>query len=440
MIMRRKAIDDVLKNKSYLISYSGFISAIIIVLLIPTYVWFIPPFMVIWGISWVLEAKELNENGLIKQYSYSIFMFSLFLSYCLWQLIGIIYSPDRSLGFQFFFSRLSLLLFPLVLVIPAEKIKDNIGKLLVMFAGSTAIYILFCFSIALYRSTFLLDGHLIFNPHPIEANWTSYFYGYYFSVNQHASYLSLYVILSIFIALEIFFEKGNRLRWRILWLITSIVLITSIYFLSSRTGIILLFLLIPFYILMRFRKKLKFLVAISIIIAVSAIGCFVILNNWKTKTILYSTIEGRFHETAEKDGRLVIWKAAMNPIRKNFFFGVGTGGVDLVMKDEYLKIGNQEFLKGKYNLHCQYLEVLLENGLVGLILFMSILCSMIYVAISRRNLLQGIFIISILVFFLFETGLNRLPGVSYFSLFSFLLVYAPDFNNQGKMFNTQIDR
>ena len=62
----RKLIDYIIKNKSFIISYSGYISAIIIVFLIPTYVWFIPPFMVIWGISWVLENKDLKGKDLFK--------------------------------------------------------------------------------------------------------------------------------------------------------------------------------------------------------------------------------------------------------------------------------------------------------------------------------------------------------------------------------------
>jgi O-antigen ligase len=420
--------DYIRNNKSTLIRYSGYLSAIIIVFLIPVYVWFIPPFMVIWGISWVLQVKEIRENGSYKKYDPAILLFTVIMAYCLWQLIGISYSPDKSVGFQFFFSRLSLLLFPLVLVIPSDKVKENVGNLLKVFATSTTLYVVFCFFLALYRSTSQINGHLIFNPHPSDANWTSYFYGFYFSFNQHASYLSLYVILSVFIALEIFFETSNRLLWRIVWLIAAIVLMISIYFLSSRTGIILLFLLIPFYIIIRFRKRLRLLLGSSIMVVFLVLAYVVILNNWKIKTILDSTLDGKIQETAINDGRLVIWKAAMNPIRKNFFFGVGTGGVDFVMKEQYSKIGRNDLLSGKYNLHCQYLEVLLENGIIGLILFMTVIGAMIYAAISIRKLLYWVFLISILVFFLFETGLNRLPGVSFFSLFSFLLLYVPEKN------------
>jgi O-antigen ligase len=116
----------------------------------------------------------------------------------------------------------------------------------------------------------------------------------------------------------------------------------------------------------------------------------------------------------------------MNPIKKHLILGVGTGGVDTVMREEYKRIGNEKFLNERYNLHSQYLEVLLENGLIGLLIFMAMISAMVFTAFSQKNLLYGIYILTIMFFFLFETGLNRLPGVSFFSLFSLLLIFYSD--------------
>jgi O-antigen ligase len=407
-----------------LISYY---SVIIIVALIPTYVWFIPPFMVLWGISWVLSSHVIKENLNINRYA--VIVFSFFMLFCLWQLIGITYSLDRQTGLRFFFSRLSLLLFPLVLVVPASKIRENINLILRLFVVSTTTYVLLCYIISFYRSISIINGGLMFNPHPSDAPWTSYFYGYYFSYNQHASYFSLYVMVSAFIALESFADRRLKLYQRIYWLIDSLFLISSVYLLSSRTAFLLYILLVPAYLFIRFRDKVKLVVSVFLFLFVLSIGIIATLTNWKTREIIDSTFNGKFKEIVVRDGRFVIWKAALNPIRKNILFGVGTGAVDSVMKEEYLKIGNKELIKGKYNLHNQFLEVLLENGIIGLLLFLAILSSMIYTAISQRNLLYAVFIIEILIFFLFETGLNRLPGVSFFSLFSFLLIYLPHYNN-----------
>jgi O-antigen ligase len=208
-------------------------------------------------------------------------------------------------------------------------------------------------------------------------------------------------------------------------MLAAIILMISVYLLSSKTGIIVLLLLAPSYLYIKFRRKLKLLVASLFLAAVVLIAFFVVRTNTRTNVFIDGVLSGTFKQVAVKDGRLVIWRAAMNPIKKNLIFGVGTGGVDAVMKEEYLKIGNQELVKGRYNLHSQYLEILLENGLIGLILFTAMIGTMIFTAISQKNLLYGVFIVTMIVFFLFETGLNRLPGVAFFSLFSFLLIYLP---------------
>jgi len=101
---------------------------------------------------------------------------------------------------------------------------------------------------------------------------------------------------------------------------------------------------------------------------------------------------------------------------------VGTGNASEELKKEFISRG---YVKGYYdnlNAHNQYIEILLENGLIGLILFMAIFGYMIYIAVSERNILYGLFIIMMIVFFFFETILNRLAGVTFFPLFSFLLL------------------
>ena len=59
--------------------------------------------------------------------------------------------------------------------------------------------------------------------------------------------------------------------------------------------------------------------------------------------------------------------------------------------------------------------------MIGFSIFLSILGFMIYIAIKEKNLLYGLFILMMFVFFMFESILNRLAGVSFFSLF--LLYY-----------------
>jgi O-antigen ligase len=130
------------------------------------------------------------------------------------------------------------------------------------------------------------------------------------------------------------------------------------------------------------------------------------------------------NEIIKKDVRYDIWRSAIGVIKQNFIFGVGTGDASKDLAEEFLNRGYVNGFYDNLNAHNQFLETLLENGLIGLIIFFAIIGYMLYIAISQRNLLLGLFIISITIFFVFETMLNRLAGVSFFALFSFLLIYT----------------
>jgi O-antigen ligase len=429
MMFAKVSGNKFISSKTLFLQKISLFSAIVIVFLMPTYIWFIPPFMVLWGISWTLEMFESKQKISISFNNNVLILFLLFMGFYLWQLIGISYSEERITGWRFFLSRLSLLLFPLVLLLPGEIIRLKISLLLKVFATSTSFFIIVCFGFAFYRSYNILDGNLIFNPHPPEAGWMNYFYRYYFSINQHPSYLSVYVLLSVFISIENSLDRSLKRVFKFLWILSAILLMVSIFFLSSRTGIMVLLLLLPVYMVVRLKEINRILIIVSIL-SLTAVSSIIIIKTNSRVNLIYNSIKtGMFKEIAIKDGRVLIWKASLKPIMENIVLGVGTGGVNSTMEKEYLKLGNEQLLKNKYNLHDQFLEVQLENGLIGLLLFLSIIGFMIYIAISQSNLLYGTFIMIMVVFFLFETALNRLQGVSFFSLFSFLLIYLEPSKN-----------
>jgi O-antigen ligase len=124
------------------------------------------------------------------------------------------------------------------------------------------------------------------------------------------------------------------------------------------------------------------------------------------------------------ESRLSIWKVSFNIIRENPIFGVGTGDIQDELNREYRLSGSTDLkTDNNLNAHNQFLEIILENGLIGLLLFISILFVMFSIAWSEQNILYLMFLFIVVFSFLFETMLNRLAGVSFFSLFSFLLLH-----------------
>jgi len=402
----------------------SFIFACLCVIIMPVYIWYIPPFMVLWGLSRILESRG---KGILRfpLKGYSTWLFILFIAFYFWQFVGIIYSDNIKTGWNIFFSRLSLFLFPFVLVTPGEKILRNVKLLLKLFAASTTIFIIYCFLYAFFRSIFFQNGHFVYNHHPPEGYWMSYFYGSYFSVNQHPSYLAMYVILSVFIAFESWFDKNLKILGRIVWLMTGVFLLISIYFLSSRSGILTIVLLLPVYFFYKLKQKRKgFIIALSILVILFALFP-IIRSNERVKIVFNEISNGSFKQKAIQDGRVIIWRSAIQIIRNNLILGVGIGDVGTELMKEYQRIGDQDLIENNYNVHNQFLEVLLEDGIIGLLFFFAIFGCMLINMFSEKNLLYGLFILMMFVFFMFETVLYRLAGVAFFSLFSFLLLHIP---------------
>ncbi len=242
---------------------------------------------------------------------------------------------------------------------------------------------------------------------------------------QHPSYLAMYVIMSVFISFESWFDTSLRMKKRIGWLVNGIFLLISLYFLSSRSGLLAVVVLIPVYFFLKVYKRKKLITGFAILILL-LILFFVVRTNERVSIGMDEISKESFFQ---RDGRISIWESAIHLIRHNLILGVGIGDVKAELMKEYQRRGDQNLIENHYNVHNQYLEILLENGIIGLILFLSILGVMFYIAFSERNILYCLFIIMMVIFFLFETVLNRLQGVTFFSLFSFLLIHINN-NNQ----------
>jgi O-antigen ligase len=293
-----------------------------------------------------------------------------------------------------------------------------------VFALSTFFYLLICYGYAVYRSLDFQNGTVTFNPNLSVYTWLNYFYGLELAIFQHTSYLSMFALFSIFIALETCFDPSVAKKHRYFWLLVSIVLLASIYFLSSRASLFAAIVIIPFYLFRKLRilSQSKY-PGIGVVIVI-LVFLTITLTNPRVNNYLKWRSGKEIGDISIKDDRFIIWNAVNNIMKKYLLFGVGTGDIQDELNKEYLKKGNFTLAEVNTNAHNQYMEVILENGLVGLSLFLSVFGMMFYIAITEKNILYFMFLLIVFFSFLFETMLNRLAGVSFFALFSFLLIHT----------------
>lgn len=413
---------NILSNKIWLNGYIAYILAFLIMIVMPVYHWFLPPIMIIWG-AYFIFAVSIRTHSIKQINPHHKLLFVLFFLFFAWQLIGMLYSDNPGEGWRNIELHLSLLLFPLVLVSPGEMIRQKVGVLLKVFSLTTFFFLVICYGYALYRSLNFQNGTLIFNPYLPEYTWLNYFYALEFTIFQHTSYLSMFTLLSVFIALETFFDNQGSGNYRLFWLVIAIILLISVYFLSSRAGILAAIITVPLYLFIKFKiaGKKKFVgLAILIIIPILIL---VSLTNPRVNNYMEWRSERKVSSGTVVNDRFIIWDAVTTILKSNFVFGVGTGDIQDELNKEYLRNGNNKLAEVNTNAHNQYLEVILENGLIGLFLLLSIFGLMFYLSVTGKNIVFMMFILTVLISFIFETMLNRLAGVTFFSLFSFLLIH-----------------
>lgn len=381
------------------------------------------------GASWLISGQfkfifQGKGNRLEK------IGFFMLLGFFLLHILSLIYSTDLQEGLFDIEIKLSLFLFPLFLF-GSEFLKIPEKKNDVFYAFIIGLFFasLVCYLSALYNSISLLVSdendvtpfYLLLNP----FQYTS------FSLFHHPSYFAMYLTIGITIILYLLDHKKSYSKKHFKLLVFCIVFfVVTVFLLSSRAGILsllLIFIVGLFYKTKSFSIKNKYLIRsvslISLIIVFIAVLYFGDRFSYAKKEFE----DFRAAKNVENINwgsvsfRMQIWHYALHIIKDKPVLGVGTGDV----KTELRKLADNDGISQigalNLNVHNQFMETWIGIGLVGFLLLISILMLPVLV---ESNLFLKLIAVIIAVNFLFESMLNRLGGVAFFSFFFSLSVYS----------------
>lgn len=400
----------------------SYYALVICVVLLPLQMHLLPPFMIAMVIFWYLAKKnELSLNSI--KGSESGRLMSIFLLLFAWQLVGLAFADSMGSGIERIYKRASFVLFPLALYFPVQKIKLNIRLILNIYTLCVFAYVVFCFGNALANSLIHEDGKLLFRPYDSYYTYESFFAGARLSAGVHPSYLAMYVLLAMIFSINYSFEPDARSRIRIFRIAVSLIFLIVIVLLSSRSGIIAAAVIIPVFLVYKLRQRIPIWLLVSVLILFAVFFAVLLAKNIRLKSTMEDVSNETIDEALNKDIRINIWKSAWGVIKVNPVIGVGTGNASKELKKEFIRRGYTEGLYEDLNAHSQFLEILLENGIIGLMIFLGLLGYMEYIALADKNFILQVFIIMCVIFFIFESMLNRLAGVMFFPLFSFLILH-----------------
>jgi O-antigen ligase len=114
--------------------------------------------------------------------------------------------------------------------------------------------------------------------------------------------------------------------------------------------------------------------------------------------------------------RLVIWTVS-SQIIMDHPFGIGLGNLDKEMQQRLIRLHQDELVEKNYNPHNQFLQILAEIGLVGMLSFLFIMFLAIRHAWQRDDKLFLFLIFSLLVNCLVESMLQRQSGIVFYVQF-----------------------
>lgn len=323
-------------------------------------------------------------------------------------------SANLSLGLFTLEKHQALVFIPL-LFIDVTLSKENLGRIFSVFIASCLVGSLVCIGVNVYRD-YTTVGVFIdewgFSHDRLSA-----------PIDMQAVYFSMYLSLCILMLLFTLKEK-----WWLISKSTKVLLLSlTFYFLGfvvalgARTMIVALMSVIISYIVYTAVLYKNFKILISAVMIPLVFAGFVFLNPVVTTRFLDLKL-GRDSATNYEGyfARLDIWRPGVEVIMENFWIGVGTGDHESELHKKYLKYGFTEGVRLNFNMHNQYLQTMLNFGVLGLVSFTIVLLVQIRASISMKNPLYLSFLALFILGCLTESMLNRNKGIVFFILFSFI--------------------
>ena len=256
---------------------------------------------------------------------------------------------------------------------------------------------------------------------------------------------SFFILIGIAYSLFRIINYNEKLLYKIIF-ITLIVLETINIFISNNKTIMILYLIIILFTLVYiFRKRV---VSILIFFSFFILLILIILNFLlpNVKNNLLDEIYGAYNSlytvdyTKSMSARIGMAKYSLEVVKDNILFGVGTGEHALEVIKRINESNLNNLAPNSYNtlminldtgkassLHNTYLQILVQFGILGLIVFFNIFYKIIKHAISEKevNIYSYLLFVMVLIILVqFNTGWDFQFGNigNFFILFTSLLI------------------
>jgi O-antigen ligase len=335
--------------------------------------------------------------------------------------IGLTWSHDKAQATKDIQRQLAILLFPVLLSATGLDLRQYKKRLLTIFGLTCTLTVLYLYAGAIHV--------ILYNKLPLSSLLSFFFINHNFSepVGIHATYLSMYIALSIASFLYFFLEETNTTT-RILYAIVIAILLAGLLQLASRavliTTIIFTTAAFPLFLL-RGLKRTWFMIgslcfSLLVIVAVTRISSYQKRYVAQLKEDL--TQASVNNEILEP--RIVRWQYAWQLAGHSPVVGNGSGSEKRLLKEVYFKNKLYNSYLLELNAHNQYLSFLLKTGILGLLVFLLILYTGFLAAWRNRDVIFTAFMLLLSIVSFSENILDVNKGVFFYAFFFSLFLHT----------------
>ena len=327
----------------------------------------------------------------------------LFVSFFLVQAIGITYSQDINFAIKRTLVMLPLLFLPAILFVE-ELDKKKFDKLLCLL--KYAIPLTFLFYVII---------HCFIDKRAINTF-------VHFTVTEKIKISQFYLAFIVMVPIV---ETLRQIQKQQKLVINGLILIIALgilLLLGNKTIVVFLVILSLgiLYNLIKTDKKKALIATIAIVLIVllgsqltiikNKMGVFFKTTDFNLETIITKNKYTHTKNTAEH--RFLIDYLSIKEIKDALPFGVGTGDFQEALNKEYEKINFKAAIKEGYNNHNQYLSEFLKTGILGGLLFITLI---VFLWNTPKSTIGYYFLLFFTLGCLVESYLDRQHGVVIFA-------------------------
>lgn len=286
---------------------------------------------------------------------------------------------------------MGFLLFPLITgFIDFSDLFHSIKKIYInVFHGVSSILIVSWLVLILYYGYYYnIDIYNYFSDIKTNAH-ASIFWLFY----DHTTFLSFFILIGGVFCYDLYHNKRISKRY------------ASIYFLFSLCAIVLL----------GSRFALVLLLVLPVLLTLSAKN----ISRWilPSFALIFAAIV--YFISSLDDSRTQLWKMSWEAIQEKPWLGFGTGTSEAILQDLELaqRAGFNDVLQMNHS-HNQFLTYLLENGILGLSLFMGVFVFIVFRYTKQDNKIMVLICLLILLLMIIESPFRTATPLY---LISFLL-------------------